>query len=81
MSKQSGGNDPDLSDVARKLAQVEESRNLALTSNTGEKLEAYRVAHKKAELLAGYVASHPEIISQVRAETDELRGAMKKGGR
>ena len=79
MSKQSGGNDPDLSDVARKLAQVEESRNLALTSNTGEKLEAYRVAHKKSELLAGYVASHPEIISQVRAATDELRGAMNEG--
>ena len=81
MSKHSSGIDPDLSEVARKLEQVEGSRNLALTSDTGEKFEAYRIAHKKAELLAGYVARHPEIIAQVRGEMDELRAVMKKDGR
>lgn len=79
MNSRQGSTGWDIENLQGELTAVERSRREDLHSEGEEQFDGYRVAYAKAELLAGFCRSHPEVVNAVRGEMDEMRAAFGQG--
>ena len=63
----------DLELLHGELTAIEQSRRVDLQSAGEEQFDAYRVAYAKAELLAEFCRTHPEVVARVGEEMVRLR--------